>query len=237
MRDELWRIEKNQMIAENIYEMRLAGNTEQIQRPGQFVNIMLGEKFLRRPLSVASWDEGGITIVYKAAGEGTGILKTMKAGELLTAMCPLGNGYDMDKIPQTAVLVGGGMGAAPIYSLAEQLVKIGKRPEIILGFKNENEAFFIEDFKKLGLPLQIKLGGKATELIKQGSYICACGPVPMLEAACIRASGGQFGFEERMGCGFGACMGCVCKKRLGKKRVCKDGPVFEKEEISWQIQE
>ena len=236
MRDELWQIEKNRQIAENIYEMRLAGNTDQIKKPGQFINILIEDKFLRRPISIASWDSKGITIVYKAVGEGTAILKDMKEGNTLKAMCPLGNGYDMDLIPEEAVLAGGGMGAAPVYALAEKLVQAGKTPKVILGFKNEEEAFFSERFEKLGVDLQIKTGGIVTDLIEEGSYVCSCGPLPMLEAACRKASDGQFSFEERMGCGFGACMGCVCKQRLGEKRICKDGPVFRKEEISWQTQ-
>ena len=129
------------------------------------------------------------------------------------------------------------MGAAPVYALAEKLVQAGKTPKVILGFKNEEEAFFSERFEKLGVDLQIKTGGIVTELIEEGSYVCSCGPLPMLEAACRKAADGQFSFEERMGCGFGACMGCVCKQRLGEKRICKDGPVFRKEEISWQTQE
>lgn len=235
MRDELWRIEKNEQIAENIYEMNLAGNTREIKRPGQFINIMLESKFLRRPLSIASWDKDGITIAYRAAGEGTNILKDMKKGESLKAMCPLGNGYDTELIPENAVLAGGGMGAAPIYSLAERLVLVGKAPRVILGFKNKKEVFFRERFENLGIDLQIKTEGFVTEHINEGDYVCACGPLPMLEAACAKAADGQFGFEERMGCGFGSCMGCVCKKRLGEKRICKDGPVFRKEEILWQI--
>lgn len=237
MRDELWQIEKNRQIAENIYEMRLAGNTREIKRPGQFINILIEPKFLRRPLSIASWDKDGITIVYRAVGKGTEILKNMKKGQSLKAMCPLGNGYDLDQIPENAVLAGGGMGAAPIYALAERLVLAGKMPRVILGFKNEEEIFFKERFEKLGVDLVIKTEGFVTEHIDEGEYVCACGPLPMIEAACAKAADGQFGFEERMGCGFGSCMGCVCKKRLGEKRICKDGPVFRKEEILWQTPE
>ena len=237
MRDELWQIEKNEQIAKDIYEMRLAGNTQEIKRPGQFINIVLEQKFLRRPLSIASWDKDGLTLVYKVVGEGTEILKGMKEGQSLRAMCPLGNGYDTEIVPDAAVLAGGGMGAAPIYSLAESLVRAGKAPKIVLGFKNEEEIFFRERFEKLGVDLIIKVGGGITELIEEGSYVCACGPLPMLEAVCGRASDGQLSFEERMGCGFGSCMGCVCKKRLGEKRICKDGPVFRREEILWQTQE
>mgnify|MGYP002673260410 FL=1 len=237
MRDELWQIEKNEQIAKDIYEMRLTGKTQEIKRPGQFINILIEQKFLRRPLSIASWDKDGLTVVYKVVGEGTEILRGMKEGQSLRAMCPLGNGYDTEDIPKASVLAGGGMGAAPIYSLAESLVRAGKEPKIVLGFKNEEEIFFRERFEKLGADLQIKVGGVITELIKEGSYVCACGPLPMFEAVCGRAADGQFSFEERMGCGFGSCMGCVCKKRLGEKRICKDGPVFRKEEILWQTQE
>ena len=237
MRAELWQIEKNEQIAKDVCEISLAGNTQEIKRPGQFINILLEQKFLRRPLSIASWDKDGLALVYKVVGEGTEILRDMKEGQSLMAMCPLGNGYDTEIAPGDAVLAGGGMGAAPIYSLAESLAKAGRKPRVILGFKNEEEIFFRERFEKLGVDLQIKTGGVITELIEEGSYVCACGPLPMLEAVCGRASDGQFSFEERMGCGFGSCMGCVCKKRLGEKRICKDGPVFRKEEISWQTQE
>lgn len=237
MRDENWIIETNRQIAADIYEMKLTGGTRGITAPGQFINILLENKFLRRPLSIADCSREGITLVYRVVGEGTEILKEMKPGGGLKAMCPLGNGYNLEKIPSDAVLAGGGMGAAPIYFLAKKLALEGKAPKVILGFKNEEEIFFREEFEKLGLDLKIKTGGILTDCIETGSYVCACGPLPMMKAAFNKAADGQFGFEERMGCGFGSCMGCVCKSITGEKRICKDGPVFCKEEILWQIQE
>ncbi len=235
MRDESWIIEKNRQIAAGIYEMRLAGNTQEIKAPGQFINILVEQKFLRRPLSIADWNKEGITVVYRVVGKGTEILKEMKSGDILKAMSPLGNGYNIEKIPANAILAGGGMGAAPIYALAKHLVMAGKEPAVILGFKSEKEVFFRERFEQLGVELRIKTEGFVTDCVDEGDYVCACGPLPMLEAVFKKATDGQFSFEERMGCGFGSCMGCVCKSITGEKRICRDGPVFSKEDILWQI--
>ena len=233
-------IADNQSLAPSVHRMVLAGDTSAITRPGQFVNIALDGLFLRRPISVCDWDENTLTLIYKVVGQGTARMAEMAPGQTLDALVGLGNGYDVAACPDSPVLVGGGVGVPPLYGLAKRLIAAGKKPSVILGFNTADEIFCDMDFAALGVPVAVTTAdgtagtrGFVTAAMKGGEYVCACGPEPMLKAVCQKAAAGQFSFEARMGCGFGACMGCTCKTVAGYKRICKEGPVLFKEEIPW----
>ncbi len=239
MREISCKIVMNKEIALDTYEMILRGIPKMAFRPGQFINIKLKEHYLRRPISIASYKEDQLTIVYKVVGRGTRTLSQKNHGTL-DVLLPLGNGYNVDAIPENPVLVGGGVGVPPLYGLARELVKAGKAPEVILGFGTKKESFYEDEFSSLGIDVKITtLDGTAgnkglvTDVLEAGRYVCACGPEAMLKAVDQVSSDGQYSFEERMACGFGACMGCSCETKYGNKRICKDGPVLRKEEILW----
>ena len=244
MRQETFEIISNRPLAENIYELLLAGDTSAIAAPGQFVNLRLDGFYLRRPISVCDWDSGRLRLIYKVLGRGTAAMTAYPAGKTMDVLTGLGNGFDMAKSGDTPLLVGGGVGIPPLFGLAKRLVSAGKRPAAVFGFNAAAEIFLAEEFRALGIPVTLctadgsaGVPGFVTEGMKQAgvySYLYACGPEPMLGAvweAC--ETGGQFSFEERMGCGFGACMGCTVKTKNGYKRICKDGPVLMREEILW----
>ena len=242
MKQSLLWIEENIPLARDVFRMRLTGDVSGVERPGQFVNLRLEGRFLRRPISVFDRTEDGITLIYKAVGEGTRQLARMTEGEALDALTGLGNGYDLDACPRAPVLAGGGVGVPPLYGLAKRLLEAGKRPSVALGFNRAEEIFYQREFEALGVPVTVAtvdgsagVKGFVTDALPQGydSY-CACGPMPMLKAV-FRACGGegQLSLEERMGCGFGACMGCTVQTNAGARRVCKEGPVFRKEELPW----
>lgn len=240
MKQVRYTIKSNASLASGVYRMALAGDTSAITRPGQFVNIQLDGLYLRRPISVCDWDESGLILIYKAVGRGTAQMAAMRPGQALDCLTGLGNGYDADACPDGAVLVGGGVGVPPLYGLAKRLVAAGKRPSVILGFNTAPEIFYRDEFAALGVPVTVTtvdgtagVKGFVTDALPANAYVCACGPEPMLKAVHKKASGGQFSFEARMGCGFGACMGCTCETVAGYKRICKDGPVMRKEEITW----
>lgn len=239
-----YRIVENIKIAEKIYKMILEGDTTYIQRPGQFINIELDGFYLRRPISVCDYDENTITIIYKTLGEGTEKMSTLKENEVLDILTGLGNGFSTKQSGERPLLIGGGVGTPPMYNLCKELVKLGAKPIVVLGFGSKAEVFYEEEFKKIGAEIYISTidgnygtRGFVTDVIKNldgYSYYYTCGPMNMLKAVYDIANGdGQFSFEERMGCGFGACMGCTCKTKYGNKRICKDGPVLKKEEIIW----
>ena len=241
MKDTKFTILSNQEIAQNTYEMKLSGDISE-ERPGGFVNIRLDGFYLRRPISVCDAENGVLTIIYKVVGAGTAAMAAMKQGtlDLLTG---LGNGYDTAKSGEKPLLLGGGAGVPPMYMLCKKLVQEGKEPTVILGFGKKEEVFYEEAFKALGVRVLVTtadgsygIKGFVTDAMADLSYtyFYTCGPEPMLKAIYDKTeSSGQFSFEERMGCGFGACMGCSCKTKYGNKRICKDGPVLEKEEIIW----
>ena len=242
MKQVIFEITQNVSLTETVYRMTLKGDTEGIFC-GQFVNIKIDELFLRRPISVYNVEDGFLTIVYKVVGEGTEKLKEMKCGEKLDVLTGLGNGYSLDSDLENALLIGGGVGVPPLYYLAKELLKKGKKVYAILGFNTKSEVFAEDDFKALGIDVTVttadgsygKKGFVTDALPDFDYYYYTCGPEPMLKAVYKNAKGdGQFSFEERMGCGFGACMGCSHKTVKGFKRVCKDGPVFKKEEILWE---
>lgn len=239
-----YKILKNANIAFKIYEMILEGDTTYITKPGQFINIELDGFYLRRPISVCDWDENTIKIIYKVVGEGTEKLSEYKEGDYLDILTGLGNGFDINNSGENPLLIGGGVGTPPMYGLCKKLVEENKKPIVILGFGNEKDVFYEKEFEKLGVEIYISTNdgsygkkGFVTDIIKDlndYSYYYACGPAPMLKAVYDNVnSDGELSFEERMGCGFGACMGCTCKTKYGNKRICKDGPVLKKEEIIW----
>ena len=227
-------------------KMVLEGDVSDLTATGQFINIRLDGLFLRRPISVCDWDAeaGTVTIIYKVVGKGTEQMRGMVAGQTLDVLTGLGNGYDLTVSGNHPVLLGGGVGVPPLYALAKALIAQGKTVSVILGFNTAEEIFYEKEFAALGAHVTVttvdgSLGvkGFVTDALASidYTYFYTCGPEPMLKAVW-RASttSGQFSFEERMGCGFGACMGCSCKTLTGYKRICKDGPVLRKEEILWE---
>ena len=242
MKQGFYRVTDNRMIAPNVWEMALAGDTSSIAAPGQFINIKLDGFFLRRPISICDWNGEGLTIIYKVVGKGTAVMSGMRPGQELDVLCGLGNGFDVARCGQRTVVIGGGAGVPPMYGLAKALLAAGKTPAAVLGFNTQSEVFYEEAFRALGVETTVatvdgsygQKGFVTDALPADYDYFCACGPLPMLKAVyCATKTSGLLSFEERMGCGFGACMGCSCKTKYGNKRVCKDGPVLEKEEIIW----
>lgn len=243
MKRGVFTIEANQNLAPATFRMILTGDTTEITTPGQFVNIALTGRFLRRPISVCDWGEGSLTIIYKVVGQGTDQMSKLVPGEKLDVLTGLGNGYDLEKAGDRPLLIGGGAGIPPLYALAKHLLAQGKHPKAILGFNRGEECFLAQEFQALGVPVTVatadgSLGvkGFVTDAMPgEGyTYLYTCGPEAMLRAVDGKAvTGGQFSFEERMGCGFGACMGCTCKTKYGSKRICREGPVLEREEIIW----
>ena len=238
-----YEIKSNVKLTESIYEMVLEGDTSSITAPGQFINIKIDGFYLRRPISICDYNENTITIIYKVVGEGTEVMTKMNAGEKLDVLCGLGNGFDTSKSLDKPVLIGGGVGVPPMYNLCKKLIAEGKKVTVILGFNKKEEIFYEDEFKKLGADVKVTtvdgsygVKGFVTDALKdtEYSYFYTCGPMPMFKAIENTATtSGQYSFEERMGCGFGACMGCSCKTKYGNKRICKDGPVLTREEIIW----
>ena len=243
MKQSIFTILENKPLTQDVYKMVLEGDTSAITASGQFVNIQLSGKFLRRPISVCDWNEKTLTIVYKVVGHGTEQMSGMKEGEKLDILTGLGNGYDLTLAGERPVLIGGGVGVPPMYGAAKRLRDMGIQTTVILGFNTKSEIFYEEQFKELGCEVIVTTvdgsygvkGFVTNALPETYTYFYTCGPEPMLKAV-YRATNtsGQMSFEERMGCGFGACMGCSCKTLTGYKRICKEGPVMKKEEILWE---
>ena len=243
MKQGIFKITENTPLTSNVYRMRLAGDVSDITVPGQFINIKLEGNYLRRPISVCDVDADGVTIIYKVVGKGTEQMSRMTDGEL-DVLTGLGNGYDLTMAGDKPLLIGGGVGVPPMYLLAKELIKQGKAVQVILGFNTKDEIFYEKEFSDLGAEVTVTtvdgsygVKGFVTDAMADMdySYFYTCGPEPMLKAIYRAAkTDGQFSFEERMGCGFGACMGCSCKTVTGYKRICKDGPVLTKGEILWE---
>ena len=241
----IYTILSNEPLTPVVYRMVLEGDTQYITRSGQFINIQLEGKFLRRPISVSDYDATTVTIIYKVVGSGTEQMRGMQAGEKLDILTGLGNGFNTENEAKNPLLVGGGVGVPPLYNLAKRLLAEGKKPIVILGFNTKSEIFYEEEFKALGVDVYCSTAdgshgvkGFVTDVIREKAlnfdYLYTCGPLPMLKALYDATEvDGEFSFEERMGCGFGACMGCTCKTKNGNKRICKDGPVLKREEIIW----
>lgn len=242
---DIYTIQSNEPLTPAVYRMVLEGDTQYVTRSGQFINIELEGKYLRRPISVSDYDTKTITIIYKVVGRGTEQMRDMVAGQKLDILTGLGNGFSTENNAQCPLLVGGGVGVPPLYNLAKRLLAEGKRPAVVLGFNTKDEVFYAEEFKALGVDVYVAtadgsmgIKGFVTDAIREAAiefdYLYTCGPLPMLKALYDNTStDGEYSFEERMGCGFGACMGCTCKTKYGNKRICKDGPVLKRDEIVW----
>ena len=239
----VYKILSNKPLTKDIWEMKLEGETSHITAPGQFINIQLDGFYLRRPISICDFDDKTVKIIYKVVGHGTEVMAKLEEGGSLDILCGLGNGFDTSKSGKKAVLIGGGVGVPPMYNLCKKLISEGKDVTVILGFNTKDEIFYEEEFKALGANVCVSTvdgsygtKGFVTDILKdlEYDYFFTCGPMPMFRAIeKIAATSGQYSFEERMGCGFGACMGCSCKTKYGYKRICRDGPVLEREEIIW----
>ena len=242
MTQGIYEIKSNICLAPSIYKMIIEGDTGALTMPGQFVNIKIDGLYLRRPISVCDYSDTEITLIYKVVGEGTEIMSQMRDGDTLDVLVGLGNGFDISKCQNTALLIGGGVGIPPLYKLCKDLIGEGKNVKVILGFNTKSEIFYEDEFKALGAEVFVTtvdgsygIKGFVTNAMDiDYDYFYTCGPLPMFKAIENTAkTSGQYSFEERMGCGFGACMGCSCKTKYGNKRICKDGPVLEREEIIW----
>ena len=241
MKQGIFEITSNQALTKEVYRMVLAGDTSAVTAPGQFVELALPGKFLRRPISVSDWNADSLTLIYKVVGQGTEQMSQLPVGTKLDVLTGLGNGYNTAISGDTPVLVGGGVGVPPLYGLCKTLLTQGKHPAVVLGFNKASEIFLAEEFRALGVEVFIATAdgsvgtkGFVTDVLKvlPYSYFYACGPLPMLRAMeTVVTSDGQYSMEERMGCGFGACMGCSIQTKSGARRVCKDGPVFPREEV------
>jgi len=244
MKESVFQVSSNRLIAKNVWEMILKGDVSAISAPGQFVNLKVEGCFLRRPISVCNAENGTLTLVYKVVGTGTERMTMYKSDDAISILTGLGNGYDLSKCGDRPLLIGGGVGVPPMYMLCRELIAAGRQVSVILGFNTADEVFYEQEFAALGAKVYVmtadgSYGGKGfvTDAMKDidYTYFYTCGPMPMFKAINKTAvTGGQFSFEERMGCGFGACMGCSCKTLTGNKRICKDGPVLEREEIIWE---
>ena len=242
MKQSVFTVEKNEALTAAVFRMILRGDTGAITAPGQFVNVALEGRFLRRPLSVCDLEGDRLTVIYKVVGQGTAQMSRLAPGAPLDLLTGLGNGYDLSKSGPRPLLIGGGVGVPPLCLLARRLIAQGKRVSVVLGFNTRDEIFYEEEFRALGASVTVATAdgsygvrGFVTDALPiDYSYFYTCGPEPMLKAVYkATVTEGQFSFEERMGCGFGACMGCSCKTVTGYKRICRDGPVLEKGEILW----
>ncbi len=242
---DIYTVLSNEPLTPVVYRMVLEGDTQYVTRSGQFINIELEGKYLRRPISVSDYDTKTITIIYKVVGRGTEQMRGMVAGQKLDILTGLGNGFSTENEAQLPLLVGGGVGVPPLYNLCKRLLSEGKHPTVVLGFNTREEIFYYDEFKALGVDVYCSTAdgsfgtrGFVTDAIRDNGieydYLYTCGPLPMLKALYDNTScDGEYSFEERMGCGFGACMGCTCKTKYGNKRICKDGPVLKRDEIVW----
>ena len=240
-KQDIFEILSNEKIAKDVYKMVLQGNTEYITASGQFVNIKLEGRFLRRPISVCDYSDSMLTLIYKVVGVGTEEMSRMTSGERLDVLTGLGNGYDIS-LSKKPIVIGGGVGVPPLYNLTKRLIEDNQQVTVILGFNTKDEVFYEEEFRALGANVTVATAdgsygvkGFVTDAMPDDyDYFYTCGPMPMFKAieGVVKTSG-QYSFEERMGCGFGACMGCSCKTKYGSKRICKDGPVLKREEIVW----
>ena len=247
MKQSIFTLRHTRRLSGDVWELVLTGDASAVTAPGQFVNLKLPERFLRRPISICDWTADSLTLLVKEAGEGTQALVRMAPGTELDVLSGLGNGFDLrpEVTGPRPVLVGGGIGAAPLYGLARRMRTAGRAFSVALGFRSEREAFYLEEFAALGAEVLVATEdgsfgarGFVTDVLSafsRGVYVLACGPTPMLRAVCGHpgVTGGQFSFEARMACGFGACVGCSIPTADGPRRVCRDGPIFQKEEIVW----
>lgn len=245
MNKSKYKIIENNKIAKDVFKMILEGDTTNITNAGQFINIELEDLYLRRPISICDYDDNTITVIYKVVGQGTEKMSNLEAGHELDILTGLGNGFETSNSGDKPLIIGGGVGTPPMYKLCKKLISEGKKPTVILGFNSKEDIFYKEEFEKLGVEVYIStvdgsvgVKGFVTDImktIKDYTYFYACGPMVMLKAICEEADVlGEVSLEERMGCGFGACMGCTIQTKKGNKRVCREGPVFNKEDLIWK---
>lgn len=239
-----YRISESIALTDTVYAMVLEGDTQYVTAPGQFINIEIAGLYLRRPISICDYGDGWIKIIYKVVGEGTKAMSQMALGQELDILTGLGNGFSTSALGAKPLLVGGGVGVPPLYNLCKVLISKGKQPTVVLGFNTACEVFMADEFEALGVKVIITtvdgsqgVKGFVTTALSgvEFDYTYSCGPIPMLKALYDATPNihGEYSFEERMGCGFGACVGCTCKTKYGYKRICKDGPVLDREEIIW----
>lgn len=243
MKEVNYTVESNRRIARDIWEMVLCGDNSAITRPGQFVNLLIEGCYLRRPLSVCNVESDRLTLIYKVVGKGTEILSRTQSGTVINTLSGLGNGFDVTRAGERPLLVGGGVGVPPMYLLCRRLIENGAKPVVVLGFNTADDVFYRAEFEALGAEVHIATAdgsvgtrGFVTDVVKNldYTYFYTCGPLPMFYALERKVkTAGEYSFEERMGCGFGACMGCSCKTKYGTKRICVNGPVLKREEIIW----
>lgn len=242
MNEVTYTIAENAPIASGVFRLRLTGDTSAITAPGQFLELKLPGFFLRRPISVCDWDKTGVTLLYKVVGGGTDWLSRCTPGQALDALSGLGNGFDVAACGETTLLAGGGIGTAPLFGLAKRLLDAGTTSVALLGFNTSADVFYEQEFRSLGIKIVIVTAdgsygvrGLVTDALPERfDTVCACGPLPMLKALCEKTDRpGQFSLEARMGCGFGACMGCTIDTANGPRRVCREGPVFRREDLLW----
>lgn len=243
MTQGIYKVLSNSEIAPDVFRMELSGDTSALKTPGQFINFKIEGLYLRRPISVCDCGDGKITVIYKVVGTGTEIMSKALKGDTFDILVGLGNGFDIKKSGEKPVLIGGGVGIPPLYRLCKELVASGKKVSVILGFNTKSEIFYEKEFSELGADVTVTTAdgsygvkGFVTAALEDTDYdyFYTCGPEPMFRSIeGIAQTSGQYSFEERMGCGFGACMGCSCKTKYGSKRICKDGPVLVREEIIW----
>ena len=240
----IYEIVANEALTSAVYRMVLRGDTQWITAAGQFVNVALEGKYLRRPISICDYDDSTITIIYKVVGEGTRMMSQMHSGQQLDLLTGLGNGFSIDNSISAPLLVGGGVGIPPLYNLARKLISSGRKVQVILGFNTASEIFYEKQFRELGADVTVAtmdgsagVRGLVTDALPAAGefdYLYSCGPIPMLKALAHAVDvPGQFSFDERMGCGFVGCMGCTCKTKYGNKRICREGPVLHSDEIIW----
>ena len=243
MKQGIFTVLENRALTAHVHRLRMGGDVSAVTRAGQFVDIKIAGFFLRRPFSVCDWDADSLTLLYERVGRGTELLSVLTAGQELDVLTGLGNGFDPARGGETPLLIGGGTGLSPLYALAKELLRHGARPTVLLGFNTAEEVFYTQEFSALGLePVVATVDGgcgrrgfvtEVMDIPHSGFY--ACGPEAMLRAVCERSDRpGQLSFDRRMGCGFGACMGCSIRTKSGMKRICKDGPVLDREEIIWE---
>lgn len=247
MKEVIYKVVSNQKIAKDVYKMILSGDTSAITAPGQFVNLKLDGFYLRRPISVCDCEPGQLTLIYKVVGGGTELMSALAPGAEINTLSGLGNGYNTDKSGERPLLVGGGVGVPPLYKLCRKLVAKGVKPTVVMGFNSKDDVFYEQEFRDLGADVYVATAdgsygqkGFVTDIINRLEYtfFYTCGPEPMFRAMSrVMKTMGQYSFEERMGCGFGACMGCSCKTLTGNKRICREGPVMNSEEIIWDRKE
>ena len=237
-----YQIIENAQVAPKVYLLDLAGDTSMVKRPGQFCQVQIPGFYLRRPISICDWDENGMTLIYKVIGQGTEALSQMESGAMLDILSGLGNGYGVNACGDAPLVIGGGVGVPPLYGLTKALLRAGKAPKVVLGFNTFEEVFLLDEFEDLEVPVTVATAdgsfgvkGFVTDALPENyDSFFACGPEPMLKAVYQKCNAPrQLSLEQRMACGFGACMGCTIQTNSGPKRVCKDGPVFRKEELPW----